>query len=186
MIARRWHGRVPAAKAEEYLKLSKDVGLTDYRSTAGNRGAWCLHRREGNIVHIEMFTLWDDLEAIRRFDPGRDVPFPAYAIMAVTGEIRHHLRDRSSCVRAPEATTAEVIPLDDDVPTTASDFGRSEDRVELGQRLSCLGRREREVVYLRFFADLTQDEIARHVGISQMHVSRLLRCALEQMREVVP
>lgn len=67
MIARRWHGRVPAAKAEEYLKLSKDVGLTDYRSTAGNRGAWCLHRREGDIVHIEMFTLWDDLEAIRRF-----------------------------------------------------------------------------------------------------------------------
>ena len=126
------------------------------------------------------------LKAIRRFDPGRDVPFPAYAIMAVTGEIRHHLRDRSSCVRAPEATTAEVIPLDDDVPTTASEFGRSEDRVELGQRLSCLGPREREVVYLRFFADLTQDEIARHVGISQMHVSRLLRCALEQMREVVP
>jgi len=67
MIARRWHGRVPVAKAEEYLRLSKDVGLTDYRSTEGNRGAWCLHRREGDVVHIEMFTLWDDLEAVRRF-----------------------------------------------------------------------------------------------------------------------
>jgi hypothetical protein len=67
MIARRWYGRVPAAKAEEYLKLSKEVGLADYRSTEGNRGAWCLHRSEGDIVHIEMFTLWDDLEAIRRF-----------------------------------------------------------------------------------------------------------------------
>jgi len=67
MIARRWHGRVPVAKAEEYLRLSKDVGLTDYRSTEGNRGAWCLHRREGDVVHIEMFTLWEDLEAIRRF-----------------------------------------------------------------------------------------------------------------------
>ena len=126
------------------------------------------------------------LKAIRRFDPGRDVPFPAYATTAVTGEIRHHLRDRGSCVRAPEAAVAEVVPLEHDVATTASDFGRSEDRVELGQRLSCLGRREREVVYLRFFADLTQDEIARCVGISQMHVSRLLRQALEQMREVVP
>jgi len=126
------------------------------------------------------------LKAIRRFDPGRDVPFPAYATTAVTGEIRHHLRDRSSCVRAPEAAAAEVVPLEDDVPWTATDFGRSEDRVELGQRLSCLGPREREVVYLRFFADLTQDEIARYVGISQMHVSRLLRRALEQMREVVP
>ena len=67
MIARRWHGRVPAAKADEYLTLSKEVGLADYRSTEGNRGAWCLHRREGGVVHVEMFTLWDDLEAIRSF-----------------------------------------------------------------------------------------------------------------------
>ena len=67
MIARRWHGRVPAAKAEDYLRLMLDVGLADYRSTEGNRGAWCLHRRVGDIVHVEMFTLWDDLEAIDRF-----------------------------------------------------------------------------------------------------------------------
>jgi len=67
MIARRWHGRVPAVKAEDYLRLMHDVGLADYRSTEGNRGAWCLHRREGDIVHVEMFTLWDDLDAIHRF-----------------------------------------------------------------------------------------------------------------------
>ena len=67
MIARRWHGRVPADKADDYLRLMAEVGLPDYRSTPGNRGAWCLHRREGGIVHVEMFTLWDDLEAIRRF-----------------------------------------------------------------------------------------------------------------------
>jgi hypothetical protein len=67
MIGRRWHGRVPAAKADEYLRLSKEVGLAEYRSTPGNIGAWCLHRREGDIVHVEMFTLWHDLEAIRGF-----------------------------------------------------------------------------------------------------------------------
>ena len=67
MIARRWHGQIPATKAQEYLALMKDVGLADYRSTRGNRGAWCLHRREGDIVHVEMFTLWDDLRSIRRF-----------------------------------------------------------------------------------------------------------------------
>ena len=67
MIARRWHGRVPADRAEEYLQLMKDVGLADYRSTAGNCGAWCLYRRAGDVVHVEMFTLWDDLDAIRRF-----------------------------------------------------------------------------------------------------------------------
>ena len=67
MIGRRWHGRVAAAKAEEYLRLMAEVGLPDYRSTAGNLGAWCLHRRDGDIVHVEMFTLWEDEAAIRRF-----------------------------------------------------------------------------------------------------------------------
>ena len=67
MIGRRWHGRVPAAKAEAYLGLMAEIGLPDYRSTLGNRGAWCLHRREADIVHVEMFTLWEDEAAIRRF-----------------------------------------------------------------------------------------------------------------------
>ena len=67
MIARRWHGRVPVEKSEEYLRLMAEVGLPDYRSTDGNRGAWCLHRRDGDVIHVEMFTLWDDLDAIRRF-----------------------------------------------------------------------------------------------------------------------
>ena len=67
MIARRWHGRVAGPKAAEYLALMAQVGLPDYRSTRGNRGAWCLYRREGDIVHVEMFTLWNDLAAIRRF-----------------------------------------------------------------------------------------------------------------------
>jgi hypothetical protein len=67
MIARRWHGRVSGGKASEYLQLMAEVGLPDYRSTRGNRGAWCLYRRDNGVVHVEMFTLWDDLSAIRRF-----------------------------------------------------------------------------------------------------------------------
>lgn len=67
MIARRWHGRVPCEKSSEYLQLMADVGLPDYRSTRGNRGAWCLFRRDKDVVHVEMFTLWDDLASIRRF-----------------------------------------------------------------------------------------------------------------------
>jgi hypothetical protein len=67
MIARRWHGRVPASKAHDYLRLMKDVGLADYRSTNGNLGAWCLHRPDGDVVHVEMFTLWKDEGAVRSF-----------------------------------------------------------------------------------------------------------------------
>ena len=67
MIARRWHGRVPAEKAEAYLELMRTVGLPDYRSTEGNRGAWCLHRSDGDAVHVEMLTFWEDEASIRRF-----------------------------------------------------------------------------------------------------------------------
>jgi RNA polymerase sigma-B factor len=42
--------------------------------------------------------------------------------------------------------------------------------------------REREIVRLRFAEDLTQREIGERVGISQMHVSRLLRRALDQLQ----
>ena len=77
MIARQWHGRVPAAKAEAYLRLMAEVGLPDYRSTDGNLGAWCLHRPEQDVVHVEMFTLWQDEAAIRRF-AGDDMEVAKY------------------------------------------------------------------------------------------------------------
>ena len=94
MIARRWHGRVPAEKAREYLSLMKQVGLADYRSTEGNRGAWCLHRREGDVVHIEMFTFWEDEGAIRRF-AGADLlkakyyEFDADFLLELEPEVTH-------------------------------------------------------------------------------------------------
>ena len=50
------------------------------------------------------------------------------------------------------------------------------------QGLQVLGARERQIVKLRFFDELTQVEIAQQTGISQMHVSRLLRRAMEDMR----
>lgn len=48
--------------------------------------------------------------------------------------------------------------------------------------LDTLDERERRIVELRFFEGLTQSQIAAEIGISQMHVSRLLRRALETMR----
>jgi hypothetical protein len=77
MIARRWQGRVANALAEEYLRLMREVALPDYRNTPGNRGAWCLCRVEGDVTHVEMLTLWDDIEAIRRF-AGADAEVAKY------------------------------------------------------------------------------------------------------------
>ena len=47
--------------------------------------------------------------------------------------------------------------------------------------MASLPEREQQIVYLRFYEGLTQSEIAERVGISQMHVSRLLVKSLEIM-----
>jgi RNA polymerase sigma-B factor len=54
---------------------------------------------------------------------------------------------------------------------------------ELSTLLGALPERERAIVYLRFFRGLTQSEIATRIGISQMHVSRLLARSLAQLRQ---
>ena len=48
MIARHWHGRVPTTLAADYFKLMREIALPDYRATAGNLSALCLHRPEGD------------------------------------------------------------------------------------------------------------------------------------------
>ncbi len=61
----------------------------------------------------------------------------------------------------------------------------SEDRAVLAPGFRALDERERLILHLRFFKGLTQSQIAQHVGISQMHVSRLIRRALEKIREEI-
>jgi RNA polymerase sigma-B factor len=64
------------------------------------------------------------------------------------------------------------------------------DRVEmrdvLDRAMEHLTPRERAIMAMRFYEQMSQSEIARRLGISQMHVSRLQRAALEQLRKYVP
>jgi RNA polymerase sigma-B factor len=79
--------------------------------------------------------------------------------------------------------------LDEDDGATLGDTIGGEDArfelVELGASLEpavrALPDRERTIIHLRFAEDLTQSEIADRIGISQMHVSRLLRRSLERL-----
>ena len=57
---------------------------------------------------------------------------------------------------------------------------------ELDRAMVHLTPRERAIMAMRFYEQMSQSEIARRLGISQMHVSRLQRAALEQLRKYVP
>jgi RNA polymerase sigma-B factor len=62
-------------------------------------------------------------------------------------------------------------------------FGLAEDAATVERLMRVLTDREREVLRLRFAEDLTQSEIGARVGVSQMHVSRLIRQAVARLRD---
>lgn len=59
------------------------------------------------------------------------------------------------------------------------------DREAVKPRLQALPERERAILYMRFFSDMTQSRIADELGISQMHVSRLISRCCTQLRDQI-
>ena len=106
--------------------------------------------------------------------------------------------DVEATLEAIEASSAyETRSLDAPAPTEDQD-GRSygetigdrdsayelvEDRGAVAAAMRALPIRERRILHMRFIEDMTQSEIAEHVGVSQMQVSRLLRRSLNKLRE---
>jgi RNA polymerase sigma-B factor len=82
---------------------------------------------------------------------------------------------------------ARPLPLDDvdqgELALADASLREVEQRLDLGARLDRLDARSRRVVILRFGLELSQREIAERLGISQMHVSRLLRASLAELAE---
>jgi RNA polymerase sigma-B factor len=62
-------------------------------------------------------------------------------------------------------------------------FSEAEDSATVSHLMRVLDEREREVLRLRFSEDLTQAEIGTRIGVSQMHVSRIIRQAIGRLRE---
>jgi RNA polymerase sigma-B factor len=75
--------------------------------------------------------------------------------------------------------------LGDVLGTVDSDLGLVEDRLTVTELITHLPPRERRILAMRFYGNLTQNEIAAQFGISQMHVSRLLSKALTWLRHAM-
>lgn len=113
-------------------------------------------------------------------------------------ELAVHLdMDRDDIVTGLAAGAAQTAGSLDSSPSTVDDtatdrnsalssqetgFELAEHREVVGALLTRLDDRERRIVELRFFGEMSQSEIAEEMDISQMHVSRLLRRSFEQMR----
>lgn len=93
----------------------------------------------------------------------------------------------------PASLDAEVAEGDEDHGTSLMDYlgeedpelSRLEDKQTLEGALKSLPERQHEVLRLRYYEGLSQAEIARKLGISQMHVSRIQRDALKRLRGLI-
>jgi RNA polymerase sigma-B factor len=90
---------------------------------------------------------------------------------------------RSASLDASSGDGRESMGLSERLGTLDANFDLVEHRALIERALATLPEREQVILRLRFFEDLTQTEIADQVGVSQMHVSRLLARSLANLRQ---
>jgi RNA polymerase sigma-B factor len=85
------------------------------------------------------------------------------------------------------AYEGESAPLSLSEFVGAADIGieNLENYGDLSEAMDFLDQRERSIIYLRFFKDMSQTEVAKKLNISQMHVSRLQQKALKRLKELL-
>lgn len=77
----------------------------------------------------------------------------------------------------PGASLGDLLGEED------AELARAELRMTVAPAVAALSERHQRILHMRFFSNLTQEQIARQIGISQMHVSRLLTRILTELRE---
>lgn len=184
-------GAIGLVKAIDRFELEKGVELSTYavptivgeiRRHFRDR-TWGIHvPRRLKELSMRLARTRDELSA----ELGRS---PTIAELAEAVGV-----DEEEAIDALEASKAYAPrsldqPYDEDEPGRLqglADEERGYAALERGsvvrQGLDALDERERRIVVLRFLRGMSQSEIAAEIGISQMHVSRLLRKALESMR----
>jgi RNA polymerase sigma-B factor len=146
--------------------------------------AWAMHvPRRLKELSVRLSRVLDELTT----ELGRSPTIAELA--AATGVEEEDVIDALDSANA-YSTRSLHAPFEDGDETSLADklgeddagFAEVEDGSLVAAGLDALDERERRIVELRFFEEKTQSQIAAEVGISQMHVSRLLRSALATMR----
>ncbi|MFF8942931.1 RNA polymerase sigma factor SigF [Streptomyces sp. NPDC014864] len=150
---------------------------------------WTLHvpRRVQDLRNRVRFARQELSQTI----PGRQ---PTVAEIARHADLSEE--DVRAGLEALESFTA--LSLDAELPGSDDGYSLSDalgspdpaldtvvDREAVKPRLAALPERERAILYMRFFDDMTQSRIAEQMGISQMHVSRLISRCCDRLRDQV-
>ena len=138
-------------------------------------------------LHSSVNTAVDELSS----DLGR-APRPGEIAARVNIPVEEVLEALQASQSYRAFSLEETLPSESTSTTLSEMLGRAEPRFErftdshtLAPHLAALAPREREILIMRFYEDMTQTQIADRIGISQMHVSRLLSATLSRLRDAV-
>ena len=138
------------------------------------------------------------IKAVRTFKSDKNIRLATYASRCIENEILMQIRKTSKLKNdvsldnplcedfdGNQLVLADIIPADDDFIEETVD--KPSDRQVINQLISKLGRREREIMVLRYGLmgqdELTQREVAIKLGISQSYISRLEKRILSEMKD---
>jgi RNA polymerase sigma-B factor len=136
--------------------------------------------RSAKEIHLQLRRATDELTQILGRAPtaGQLAERLGVAIDVVIEGIAAGSAYATASLDAPAVVEGQTTELGTEDPG----YGYVADSSVVAELIGRLPEREQEIVRLRFYEELTQGEIADRMGMSQMHVSRLLRRSFEQMR----
>jgi RNA polymerase sigma-B factor len=191
-------GAIGLFKAIDRFDLERGVELTTY-ATPNNIGEIKRHFRDKGWsvrvprglqeLNVQLSRLMEQLTVQLSRSP--TIPELAKASGATEEEVLEALESGRAYSSLSLSTGGGGGDGDEDLDPLESigseehQYEVSEDRAVLAPGFKALDERERKILQLRFFDGLTQSQIAQQVGISQMHVSRLIRRSLEKIRDEI-
>jgi RNA polymerase sigma-B factor len=127
--AELWARRDSDPRASEelvnrYLAFAKSVAIR-YRSQSESLD---------DLVQVASLGL---VNAVKRFDPERGVPFIAFASPTITGELKRHFRDRTSAMRLPRSLYDRIGQIDTVVSDLTSQLNREPSVIEIADEMGC-------------------------------------------------
>jgi len=185
-------GAIGLIKAIDRFEMSREVALTSY-ATPNVVGEIKRHFRDrGSAIRIprnlkelsaKLGKAMERLKALQGRSPtiaelaAELDTTPEQVLEALEAGSARSTVSLSGGPDADDLDTMEVVGAEDE------GYDRVEDRASLEPAIGTLPARERDILRMRFEDGMTQSQIAERVGVSQMHVSRLIRKSIDQLRD---
>ena len=181
-------GSIGLLKAIDRFDISYDVKFSTYAVPMIIGEIKRFFRDNGKIkasrsLKTDRYTLKRIQEQLSK-ENGRQPRLSEIAeAMGISAEHAVEIMEASSALSNIASLDSQVVEEEYDSYYTQGSPESSLDSIVIKEEIACLKARERQVIVLRYYRDMTQQEIARIMGISQVQVSRIEKKALNEIRK---